>query len=152
MGGEMTVGDLLEDDDEEAEPDSSNPAASSSRRLPADKAAILARLPRVQYTAQHFSGEPYPEVCPICMEDFGPAADESKKDEIVLTPCLHPFHEHCLSGWLVKHSECPSCRWDVADNGENVRHDTGKIQSPPPVLIPAELAGTTVDLLDDDSQ
>merc|ERR1712224_203819 len=109
----------------------------------------MGRLPRVAYTAQLFSGDPYPVACPICMEDFGPCEDESSKQEIVLTPCLHPFHEHCLSGWLVKHRECPSCRWDVTDTGENSGQSASAELTPPQLLIPRELAGTTVDLLDD---
>ncbi|CAK9006879.1 unnamed protein product [Durusdinium trenchii] len=78
---------------------------------------LIEQLPRVTYSASLFSGTPHPESCPICMEDFA-AWESGQASEIVLTPCLHTFHVGCISGWLGKRHECPSCRWDITDLGE----------------------------------
>merc|ERR1712151_622078 len=90
----------------------------ASRSVPSNlqhrATAILERLPQVAYSAELFSGEPHPESCPICMEDFG-ASEQLASSTILLTPCLHAYHEHCLRGWLEKNKNtfCPSCRWDL---------------------------------------
>lgn len=122
-------------------------------------AGLLNRLPRVTYTRQLFSGEPYPDACPICMEDFDPASSSTQatRHEILLTPCLHVFHAPCLATWLIGKGApggvsglgrgCPTCRWDITDTGE-----AGELATAPRALplIPPSLAGTTVVLSDDE--
>jgi len=79
--------------------------------------ALIEQLPRVPFSANLFSGTPHPESCPICMEDFS-AWEPGQPSEIVITPCLHTFHVGCISGWLGRRHDCPSCRWDIRDSGE----------------------------------
>lgn len=91
---------------------SSAQTVSGAPRRP-DAQQVLDRLPRVAFKSQLFSGSPYPEACPICMEDWVDVASD-----IVLTTCLHVFHASCLGGWLVQCDSCPSCRWNIHDTGE----------------------------------
>lgn len=35
-----------------------------------------------------------------------------------MTPCFHTFHLGCIAGWLSRRHECPTCRWDIRDFGE----------------------------------
>lgn len=78
--------------------------------------AVVKALPRVPFSTALFSGEPHPQSCPICMEDFEEVVSACR--QIVLTPCFHVFHENCLRGWVVRRRECPSCRWDITNLGE----------------------------------
>jgi hypothetical protein len=43
------------------------------------------------------------EECVICMQSIA-------KDEAVITPCQHAFHEKCLEPWLRMKRSCPTCR------------------------------------------
>ena len=46
--------------------------------------------------------------CPICLDEY---KDESM---IVITECIHFFHEKCLKEWVDKsHSTCPICRTNL---------------------------------------
>lgn len=55
--------------------------------------------------------------CVICLDVFqvgdtvawsnGTAANSSDSGEEI---CRHVFHEDCISGWLARHEDCPSCR------------------------------------------
>jgi Ring finger domain len=47
--------------------------------------------------------------CPICCED----ADKTD-DDICVVECLHWYHFSCLSEWLKKSADCPTCRLEVA--------------------------------------
>nr|CDS15482.1 zinc finger protein [Echinococcus granulosus] len=47
------------------------------------------------------------DVCSICLEKF------SVDDEILTLPCLHGFHQSCLSTWLSQKGSCPICRKDM---------------------------------------
>lgn len=160
-------------------------SAAEERANPA-AAAILAQLPRLEYCPRLFSGDPHPESCPICIEDFGPAGNEASSssatpaaassgapedaeaetaagpastneigtNEIVLTPCLHVFHAHCLGGWLKKDIHCPSCRWDLTDTGDAASRSGQQLFSAgvhvpaPPITAPPELVGTTLEISD----
>jgi len=115
------------DDDTEAEGDDAEGERRGPGRQPEggagvwNPAAIVSSLPRVQFTAALFSGDPYPESCPVCLEDFAPCSEPENGPaprSIVLTPCLHAFHAQCLLGCLQRSRDCPSCRWDVSDAGE----------------------------------
>ncbi|TQE03680.1 hypothetical protein C1H46_010654 [Malus baccata] len=39
--------------------------------------------------------------CPICLDDFEP------KQEVMLTPCKHMFHEECIVPWVKSNGRCP---------------------------------------------
>merc|ERR1712032_1013622 len=134
-GSESPVGqvEILHDD--------AVPRRRPHQPCPAD---LVAQLPRIAYSPQLFSGEPYQEACPICMENFDPSESDATDHQIVLTPCLHAFHEPCLSSWLRKHVECPSCRWDVTNTGEVALHNLKKLAPLPALFTPADLVGQTV--------
>lgn len=52
--------------------------------------------------------------CPICLDDFKP------KEEVVVTPCDHMFHEDCILPWVKSHGQCPVCRSVLCDQrGQN---------------------------------
>jgi len=104
----------------------------------AEMQTLLNDLPRIAFSPAIFSGDPHPTACPICMENFGSSASSGREPaaggdsaagpssgdgsglEIVLTPCLHVFHASCLTNWLARPTAaraCPTCRWDVGDDG-----------------------------------
>mmetsp|Transcript_46029 Transcript_46029/g.133389 ORF Transcript_46029/g.133389 Transcript_46029/m.133389 type:complete len:270 (-) Transcript_46029:120-929(-) len=114
---------------------------SAARPLPgAELRVLLAQLPRLEYSKELFSGTPYPDSCPICMEDWQDVATG-----IVLTPCLHVFHETCLGGWFAQHRHCPSCRWDVTDAGEQKALDCSRQMQAPSL---GALGGVMVEVSD----
>ncbi|KAI9093215.1 hypothetical protein K1719_027229 [Acacia pycnantha] len=45
--------------------------------------------------------------CAICLEDFEP------REEVMLTPCKHVFHEDCLVPWVRSKVQCPVCRFVI---------------------------------------
>jgi hypothetical protein len=45
--------------------------------------------------------------CPICITNFMLA------ESIVQLPCLHLYHDHCISPWFQTHTTCPLCRHDL---------------------------------------
>ncbi|KAL6144998.1 hypothetical protein ACLB2K_055687 [Fragaria x ananassa] len=47
--------------------------------------------------------------CAICLEDFEP------KQEVMLTPCKHMFHEECIVPWVKSSGRCPVCRFGISD-------------------------------------
>jgi len=108
---------------------------------------VLDLLPRVAFDPQLFDGNPHPDSCPVCMEDFG------EGQQIILTPCLHVFHLQCLQGWLTKKKECPSCRWDVTDTGENKAFCSSHAAEPATVWPDASAVfapGQAIELSDDE--
>lgn len=42
--------------------------------------------------------------CAICLEQYAPG------DVVSLMPCLHGFHEQCLTQWLGIKAQCPVCK------------------------------------------
>lgn len=51
--------------------------------------------------------------CAVCLEDFEP------KQEVMLTPCSHMFHEECIVPWVRDHGQCPVCRASFYERREN---------------------------------
>src|SRR5436189_8169 len=39
--------------------------------------------------------------CSVCVEEL--------TTDVVVTPCGHLYHQHCLDQWLVKSDTCPIC-------------------------------------------
>ena len=46
-------------------------------------------------------------VCTICLEDF------SEGEEVVLCPCKHCYHQHCIKDWLRMKNSCPMCKLTI---------------------------------------
>lgn len=86
---------------------------------------VIAQLPRVTFSPDLFSGSPHPDSCPVCMDDW-----TAVTADIVLTPCLHVFHETCLRDWITRQTACPTCRWDVTDTGERRALDASACHQP----------------------
>lgn len=47
--------------------------------------------------------------CSICLEDFEP------KQEVMVTPCKHMFHEECIVPWVNSNAVCPVCRFSLLE-------------------------------------
>lgn len=45
--------------------------------------------------------------CVICAEDPDPTST------ILTLPCLHRFHENCMTSWFLRSNTCPTCRHDT---------------------------------------
>jgi len=56
--------------------------------------------------------------CPICWEDF------EAREEVMLTPCNHMFHENCIMPWVKTQAHCPVCRFAFADEMLQIRETT----------------------------
>ena len=46
-------------------------------------------------------------ICAICMEDF------PEGGELVLCPCKHCYHHHCIKEWLRLKNCCPICKLNI---------------------------------------
>jgi len=139
------------DSDDSDDEDSNHSNAENPRQVAhkSEAANIISRLPHATFSPELFSGDPHPEACPICMENFAPP-EEAPNHCILLTPCLHAFHEHCLKGWLDRNHLCPSCRWDLRDTGEEAARGKGHVSQEVLVRAPAEIVGNTFIVSDDD--
>ncbi len=51
-------------------------------------------------------------ICGICLDTY------EKGNEIVQLPCLHFFHDKCISSWFKVNNSCPICRKEVWDTDE----------------------------------
>lgn len=47
--------------------------------------------------------------CAICLEDFVP------KQEVLVTPCNHMFHDDCIIRWIKSNGQCPVCRFTLGE-------------------------------------
>jgi len=47
------------------------------------------------------------EKCVICLNDL------HNTNELLVTPCNHKFHSHCITEWLHKELTCPNCRVEL---------------------------------------
>jgi hypothetical protein len=50
--------------------------------------------------------------CSVCMDDI------TNEHKITFTPCIHPFHEECITPWLEEKKyeqqiPCPLCKTDI---------------------------------------
>ena len=58
--------------------------------------------------------------CAICLEDFEP------REQVMLTPCDHMFHEECILPWVKSHGQCPVCRFVLS---ERIRQTASSISN-----------------------
>ncbi|KAK8691475.1 hypothetical protein V6N13_074985 [Hibiscus sabdariffa] len=47
--------------------------------------------------------------CAVCLEDF------EARENVMVTPCEHMFHEECILPWLKDRGDCPVCRSVISD-------------------------------------
>ncbi|KAL1363183.1 hypothetical protein HN51_011385 [Arachis hypogaea] len=47
--------------------------------------------------------------CAVCLEDF------EAKEEVMVTPCNHMFHEECIVPWVTSKGQCPVCRFVIIE-------------------------------------
>lgn len=67
---------------------------------------VLAELPRSKFIEGRKPGDS--DTCVICQTQYSPG------DSLLHLPCLHAFHEDCITPWLQGHSKkCPVCKTDV---------------------------------------
>lgn len=74
--------------------------------------------------------------CAICLEDFEP------KEEVMITPCNHMFHEDCIVPWITNKGQCPVCRFVICEKmGGNPAsfNSNDNTNLEPSVLIAGEL-------------
>ncbi|MCL7026565.1 hypothetical protein MKW94_020087 [Papaver nudicaule] len=45
--------------------------------------------------------------CSVCLDDY------EDKDMLRFLPCQHAFHSECIDTWLVAHTTCPECRYNL---------------------------------------
>ncbi|KAG4168830.1 hypothetical protein ERO13_A12G048700v2 [Gossypium hirsutum] len=89
----------------------------ASRRLNSGlKKKEMVALPTLTYAN---SGSPSSASgCAICLADF------SKGDKIRMLPkCNHGFHVACIDKWLLSHSSCPTCRYRLNSNNDQIVTD-----------------------------
>ncbi|CAL0305389.1 unnamed protein product [Lupinus luteus] len=48
-----------------------------------------------------------PKSCSICLEEL------SGKDEVLVMPCNHMYHQECITNWLQRCDTCPLCRYSM---------------------------------------
>ncbi|OQR85432.1 hypothetical protein ACHHYP_11846 [Achlya hypogyna] len=53
--------------------------------------------------------------CPICLSDFKSA------DSVIQLPCRHTFHTPCGMPWLKEHNVCPTCRYQLPTDADDVQ-------------------------------
>lgn len=51
--------------------------------------------------------------CAVCLEAFEP------REEVMLTPCSHMFHEECIVPWVKDQGQCPVCRAEFYERRVN---------------------------------
>ena len=82
--------------------------------------------------------EIFTDSCIICLEDFKTNEEIKKiensgnkelfeKEEISVLECGHKFHRKCISDWLKKQQNCPTCRmkFDIKDNNNSMNSSRG---------------------------
>lgn len=52
-------------------------------------------------------------MCSICY-------DNTDNDKVILTLCMHKFHDQCLNTWTSINNTCPICRRDFTEMGNQV--------------------------------
>jgi len=45
--------------------------------------------------------------CQICISEY------NDKEKVMLLPCLHKYHEACISQWFNENDQCPICKLKV---------------------------------------
>ena len=66
------------------------------------------------------SSQEIEEICPICFELL------KNEENIYITKCSHIYHKDCLSKWLKKAFNCPTCRNEIEIDKTNFPEYLGK--------------------------
>ncbi|KAL3754760.1 hypothetical protein ACJRO7_001941 [Eucalyptus globulus] len=53
--------------------------------------------------------------CAVCLDDF------EARQEVMVTPCDHMFHEECIVPWLQGHGQCPVCRFSIYEQRKQIQ-------------------------------
>ena len=64
--------------------------------------------------------------CAICLDDF------ESREQVLITPCNHMFHEDCIVPWVRSHGQCPVCRFAICDR---MKHSTAPLNNNMPVVF-----------------
>ncbi|XP_073005682.1 probable E3 ubiquitin-protein ligase ATL45 [Typha latifolia] len=65
--------------------------------------AVVEALPMASYPPEQADGSNLDPTCPICLEDV------TEGENVIVLPCQHFFHPHCISDALQQRPRCPNC-------------------------------------------
>lgn len=71
--------------------------------------------------------------CAICLEDFEP------KEEVMLTPCQHLFHEDCIVPWITSKGQCPVCRFVICEKVRENNTSSFRDSNTSGIMVPSDL-------------
>merc|ERR1711988_1130788 len=82
------------------------PAQGAARLHKAEIRALLSILPTHAHTCNGKCDNEDHQQCSICLEDY------EEGDDVIVLRCLHRFHSHCVTSWMLrdKHAACPMCK------------------------------------------
>lgn len=72
-------------------------------------ACVLSSLPTSTFKSAESKESDHTQCC-ICQMEY------EDGDKTVALPCLHPFHQECVTRWLERSTKCPICKHDVETN------------------------------------
>lgn len=80
-------------------------AAPRRRGVPAELLSVIPTVPFPR--AQDPEGDESLQTCAICYAPY------MLNEATLRLPCMHMYHEACVTGWLESHTSCPVCQTDV---------------------------------------
>lgn len=58
--------------------------------------------------------------CSICLGEY------EKGEDLVQVPCLHIYHDECLTSWTSNHTKCPLCNYEL-EPASQIENATGSL-------------------------
>lgn len=105
MSTQFFATEMLNSNENSEEDDSENSEEYINKSI-IDKYCIKKKLKNLKH---------YKQSCAICQNDY------KKKDNILLLPCSHSFHQDCIKPWFKKNINCPNCRNDVIEQNNLIK-------------------------------